>query len=220
MKQKDRGFGVVGIIGLIAVVAVGAVIYTQTGTDSEVSRENATNSPTETVADAQNTINSAVEATNQVISNQGEDTMADKMEKEAEMEVKSEAAADTSGNITSSVSRETSEPATEEVTRVTGTFEDYSPEKLARAANGDVVLFFHASWCPSCRSLESDITANLSEIPDNTHILKVDYDSATALRQQYGVVRQHTLVQVDAKGNAVKTLTGLTNTLDQVVAQI
>lgn len=103
---------------------------------------------------------------------------------------------------------------------VAGTYQPYSSEKLALAENGRVLLFFHADWCPSCRALESDIEANLSDIPADVHILHVDYDTATELKQQYGIVRQHTLVHVDASGNEVKTLTGLTNTLEQVVAQI
>ncbi len=101
-----------------------------------------------------------------------------------------------------------------------GSYEKYSPEKLALAEAGDVVLFFHAPWCPSCRGLESDIEKNLSQIPDGVHILVVDYDSATDLKRKYSVVRQHTLVQVDESGNEVKKLTGLTNTLNQVVGQL
>lgn len=101
-----------------------------------------------------------------------------------------------------------------------GTFTDYSPEKLALASNGTVVLFFHADWCPSCRGLEDDINAKLDQIPANTHILQLDYDTETELKKKYGVIRQHTLVVVDADGTEVKKLTGLTNTLDQVVSQL
>ena len=101
---------------------------------------------------------------------------------------------------------------------VAGTFTEYSADKLALADSGDVVLFFHAEWCPSCRNLERDINAN--SVPDNVHILKVDYDEETALKQKYGVTRQHTLVVVDSAGNEVKTLTGLTSTLAQVTNQL
>ena len=101
-----------------------------------------------------------------------------------------------------------------------GSYEAYTPEKLVLAETGDVILFFHADWCPSCRALESDIEANLSAIPDGVHILKVDYDNETDLKQQYGIVRQHTLVQVNSNGEEIQTLTGLTNTLAQVVDQI
>ncbi len=101
-----------------------------------------------------------------------------------------------------------------------GTFQPYSADKLALADDGTVVLFFHANWCPSCRGLENDINASLSDIPADTHILKLDYDTQTELKRKYGVVRQHTLVVVDASGNEVKKITGLTNTLEQVVNQL
>lgn len=98
---------------------------------------------------------------------------------------------------------------TEEKTMMkTGSYEAYSPEKLARAATGDVVLFFHASWCPSCRSLNSDIEKNISSIPEGVSILKVDYDKETELKKKYGVTYQHTLVQVDKDGNLIKKWSG------------
>lgn len=99
-----------------------------------------------------------------------------------------------------------------------GTYEEYSAEKVA-SADGDVVLFFHAKWCPTCRALDSQISNNLSDIPSDVTILKVDYDSATDLRQQYGVTVQHTLVQVDSSGNLVSKWTG-SSSLDSVVSQI
>jgi thiol-disulfide isomerase/thioredoxin len=89
-----------------------------------------------------------------------------------------------------------------------GSYEAYTPEKLARAETGDVVLFFHASWCPSCRGLSADIDANLSSIPDGVSILKVDYDTETELKKKYGVTYQHTLVQVDADGTLIKKWSG------------
>jgi thioredoxin 1 len=89
-----------------------------------------------------------------------------------------------------------------------GSYEAYSPEKLARAETGDVVLFFHASWCPSCRALNSDIEANMNSIPEGVSILKVDYDKETELKREYGVTYQHTLVQVDKDGNLIKKWSG------------
>lgn len=99
-----------------------------------------------------------------------------------------------------------------------GTYEDYSAEKVA-SAEGDVVLFFHASWCPTCRALNSNIEANLGAIPDGVTILKTDYDSETALKQKYGVTYQHTLVQVDNDGNMITKWSG-GNTLASLIAKI
>ncbi len=89
-----------------------------------------------------------------------------------------------------------------------GSYETYSPEKIARAESGDVVLFFHASWCPSCRGLNSDIEGNAVSIPEGVSILKVDYDKETELKRKYGVTYQHTLVQVDEEGNLIKKWSG------------
>lgn len=60
-----------------------------------------------------------------------------------------------------------------------------------------VVLFFHASWCPSCRALDSAINADLSSIPADALIVKVDYDMSTEMKKKYGVTSQHTTVLID-----------------------
>src|SRR3989344_6926158 len=89
-----------------------------------------------------------------------------------------------------------------------GSYEAYSPEKIARAETSDVVLFFHASWCPSCRALNSDIESNMNSISEGVSILKVDYDKETELKKKYGITYQHTLVQVDKDGNLIKKWSG------------
>lgn len=95
----------------------------------------------------------------------------------------------------------------EETTVASGSFETYSSEKVA-AAPGDVVIFFHASWCPSCRTLSANIDENTEKIPLGTTILKADYDTETELKKKYGVTTQHTLVQVDKDGNMIKKWSG------------
>ncbi len=108
----------------------------------------------------------------------------------------------------------TSQPLT------SGIYTEYSEELLANAESGTVLLFFHAGWCPSCRALDKDISRNLDNLPEDMTILKLNYDTETELKKKYGVTRQHTLVQVDADGNMIKTLSGLSNTLDQVLSKI
>jgi thiol-disulfide isomerase/thioredoxin len=81
-----------------------------------------------------------------------------------------------------------------------GGYMDYDASKLSFAEKGKVVLFFKASWCPSCIALDADINKNIANIPSDVLILKVDYDNSADLKKKYGVVRQHTLVQVDATG--------------------
>jgi thiol-disulfide isomerase/thioredoxin len=101
----------------------------------------------------------------------------------------------------------------------TGSYEVYAPEKLARANEGDVVLFFRASWCPTCRALDADIRANLEKIPAGLTILDVDYDNSTALKQKHGVTYQHTLVQVGATGNQIAKWSN-SPTLAELIAQV
>lgn len=93
-------------------------------------------------------------------------------------------------------------------------YKDYSVDLLE--TNDDVVLFFHASWCPSCQSAEKNI---LETGVDDFLLLKVDYDSHTDLRQKYGVTYQHTFVQVDADGELIKKWNG-SNSVDAISDKI
>ena len=98
-----------------------------------------------------------------------------------------------------------------------GTYEEYDAAKVA--ANDGALLFFHASWCPSCRALDKAITEDQDSIPGGLVILKLDYDEETELKKKYGVVGQHTLVQVDKDGNKITMWRGA-NSLDEVVAKL
>lgn len=104
-------------------------------------------------------------------------------------------------------------------TAVKGTYETYSPQKLSNANSGDVVLFFKASWCPSCRALESDIQKNINSIPEGVTILYLNYDTETELKKKYSVTSQHTLVQVDSEGNMIKKWTG-SPSLEKVLQEL
>ncbi len=89
-----------------------------------------------------------------------------------------------------------------------GEYRDYDESLLTRADSGDVVLFFHAGWCPTCKALERDLIKEGDNIPGDLTILKLDYDSAKDLRNKYSIVIQHTLVQVDSQGNEITKWTG------------
>jgi len=99
-----------------------------------------------------------------------------------------------------------------------GTYLPYTSTAVAQA-KGSVVLFFHASWCPTCISIEKDINAHLQDIPKNLTILKVNYDEATDLKELYSVTGQYTFVQVDNSGKLIKKWRGGT-TLNEIIGQI
>lgn len=87
----------------------------------------------------------------------------------------------------------------------TGQYISYDQKALSDKKN---VIFFAASWCPTCRVLDGNIKSNIKSIPDDLTILKVDYDNSSDLKRKYGVTYQHTLVQVDQDGNMLKKWSG------------
>lgn len=80
------------------------------------------------------------------------------------------------------------------------TLADYN-KNLSKYADSKKVYFFHASWCPTCQSIDKEISADMSKIPAGVTLIKTDFDSSTDLRQKYGVTTQYTFVQVDNSGN-------------------
>lgn len=92
-------------------------------------------------------------------------------------------------------------------------YADYLPE-LVSNAKWNIVLFFHANWCPACVSIEKNILSN--KIPSDLTLLKVDYDNSTELKTKYGVLAQTTFVQVDSKWNMIKKWVSARNLADIV----
>jgi thiol-disulfide isomerase/thioredoxin len=104
-------------------------------------------------------------------------------------------------NATSSAqpTQQTNPPSTNEPKKL-GVYVDYSENAIADA-DGTILLFFHAPWCPQCRQLDADIKKNT--IPDGVTIIKVDYDSNQDLRKKYGVTLQTSIVRVDENGEFI-----------------
>ncbi len=102
-----------------------------------------------------------------------------------------------------------------EVVMKTGTYTAYDKALIGKTDN--TVIFFAATWCPSCRALDAGITSG--EVPEGLTILKADYDSEKDLKKKYGVVSQHTLVQVDADGALIKKWSGW-STVESIVEKL
>ncbi|MBI4130589.1 thioredoxin family protein [Candidatus Roizmanbacteria bacterium] len=107
--------------------------------------------------------------------------------------------------ISDTANQQATNPAESE--EKTSWYTAYSPEALAAATVDDqkAVIFFHASWCPTCKAASEDFQSNIGQIPSDVTILKADYDTRTELKKKYGVVMQDTFVQVDSQGNALAT---------------
>lgn len=122
-------------------------------------------------------------------------------------------------SIVIDTTNEVAESLDSDVVSSGGVYQDYSLDKLALAETGDVVIFFQASWCPSCRALDKDINDNVGDLPQGVAILKADFDTETELKTKYGVTTQHTLVQVDQNGNMINKWSG-GSTLESVISRI
>lgn len=69
------------------------------------------------------------------------------------------------------------------------------------------VLFFYAAWCPYCRTHDTALNAWYNGDPNPAiSTYKIDFDTAEALKAQFGVVQQDTFVVIDGQGNVVQTL--------------
>jgi thiol-disulfide isomerase/thioredoxin len=208
--NSDRGFtSIIGLIVVVALIGFGAV-YFFGGKGSGTAAESVTVSDAmkaaEGVAKAQNEMTSETEA---MLKDEG--TMA----KESSMSAQ--------GYASSGAMKDEGAMSAEGGSALggmqKGSYETYASEKLAKANTGEVVLFFRASWCPTCRAVDADIRAHLGSIPADLVILDVNYDDSMALKQKYGVTYQHTFVQVKADGSLIKKWSG-SPTLAALVAEV
>ncbi len=95
-----------------------------------------------------------------------------------------------------------------------GTYVPFTPEALAAATDSRRVLFFYASWCPTCKPADVSFTENVTQIPDDVTVIRVNYNDTETdkaekeLAAKYGVTYQHTFVQIDAAGEEVTKWNG------------
>ena len=88
-------------------------------------------------------------------------------------------------------------------------YETYSaaPEKYSAS---NVVLFYNAYWCSTCKAARDGFESGLGEIPEDLTIVLVDFDENTEMRKKHDVIVQHTFVQIDSAGNELQRWYGST----------
>jgi thiol-disulfide isomerase/thioredoxin len=90
----------------------------------------------------------------------------------------------------------------------------YSKSALDSAATNRRVLFFYATWCPTCQAADASLTQDLSKIPQDVTVIRVNYNDPEtdqeekALASTYGITYQHTFVQIDSTGKEITKWNG------------
>jgi thioredoxin len=85
---------------------------------------------------------------------------------------------------------------------------DHRAFDTAVAAGEPVAVVFHAGWCPTCRA-QAPVLKQLTTEPKYKRltVFVADFDTEMALRKQFSVVQQSTVV-VFNKGHEVARSTG------------
>lgn len=90
---------------------------------------------------------------------------------------------------------------------------EYTEDNLTNNAATKRVLFFYASWCPTCQPVNKELSEATS-IPEDVTVLRVNYNDTDTdekekeLAEKYQVTYQHTFVQIDSDGNEVTKWNG------------
>jgi len=98
--------------------------------------------------------------------------------------------------------------------KIDSRYVEYSKLALDEASTTRKVLFFYASWCPTCRPADASFKENESKIPQDLTLIRVNYNDPETdqeekdLAKKYGVTYQHTYVQIDTAGKEIAKWNG------------
>ena len=120
------------------------------------------------------------------------------------------------------------EPSTEKVEIITqvenSRYIEYSKTAFDKVITKRRVLFFYASWCPTCRPADASFRENIGKIPENLTIIRINYNDPDTdqeekdLARKYGITYQHTYVQIDADGKEITKWNG--GQFDELLSKI
>mgnify|MGYP002359229494 FL=1 len=102
----------------------------------------------------------------------------------------------------------------EAMRRTGGQYLNYTTENYDTSADKRRVLFFYASWCPTCVPADKDFADNSAHLPKDITVLRVNYndgdtdENEKTLAKKYGVTYQHTFVQIDSDGHEITKWNG------------
>ncbi len=91
---------------------------------------------------------------------------------------------------------------------------EYSQQVLSDNSASRRILFFYATWCPSCKIANADFEQNANKIPQDTVVIRVNYNDQDVdqyekeLAKKHGITYQHTFVQIDENGESITKWNG------------
>jgi len=107
---------------------------------------------------------------------------------------------------------------------VSSRYISYTKAVFDASADKRRVLYFYATWCPSCKIANEDFTANPSKIPEDMVVIRTNYNDPDTdqeekdLAKKYGITYQHTFVQIDTQGKEITKWNG--GQIDELLANI
>ena len=90
----------------------------------------------------------------------------------------------------------------------------YNRSALDSTSSDRRILFFYASWCPTCNPADASFIQNAIKIPEDVILIRVNYNDPETdqeekdLAKKYGITYQHTFVQIDGTGKEVTKWNG------------
>jgi len=211
-NSNSKNFIIIGLVVLFLIIVVG---FLSTSSNTE---------PTAVTQAESDSAREAIDSKSPVVAKTDETNTTEESEVVMEtdhenIEASKETVTDEAKMVVEKDPIVVSEPVPVPVKASKGTYDTYNANTIANSSADDIVLFFKASWCPSCNALNKNITANLEDIPAGTEIYTVDFDTSIDLRKKYGVTTQHTLVHIQKDGALIKKWSGGT-TLKSVLASL
>lgn len=106
----------------------------------------------------------------------------------------------------------------------TSRYVQYTKSAFNNASGNRRVLFFYASWCPTCKPADANFTQNVSKIPSDVTLIRVNYNDPETdqeekdLAKKYYITYQHTFVQIDSTGKEIAKWNG--GQIDELLTNI
>ena len=106
----------------------------------------------------------------------------------------------------------------------TSRYVEYSKAAYDQTADKRRVLYFYATWCPSCKVANEDFTANPDKIPEDVVVIRINYNDPNTdqeekdLAKKYAITYQHTFVQIDPQGKEITKWNG--GQIEELLANI